>query len=146
MVPGTRYLPACVPVCKGLLSHVRWRLHLTSLLSGAKCSTVFCLFVPEACLTFHRMGRERLVPESSIKSGGDGKDVSVAAASLSRALLCCGSPALEGLSTARFCGVPVGTEEMPRVPDLTTGQLISTAAGGGESSSAGQNEQSECTR
>lgn len=105
-----------------------------------------CLLVPEACLTFHRVGKERLVPEISIKSGGDGKAVLVAAGSLSRALPGRGSPALEGLSTVRFCGVPVGTEEMPRVPDLTTGRLISRAAGGEESSSAGQNEQSERTR
>lgn len=41
---------------------------------------------------------------------------------LSSAFLCCGSPALEVLSTARFCGVPVGMVEMPQGSDIAADQ------------------------
>jgi len=45
------------------------------------------------------------------------------ARSLSRAFLRCGSPALEVLSTARFCGFTMATAEMPQGSDLAADGL-----------------------
>lgn len=110
------------------------------------------LSVPETCLTFHRVweGKARtwraacprtpceaelragLAPGEECRGPRDrgrecgspwlGLGILAMACSLSCAFLCRGSPALEVLSAVRFCGVPVGTVEMPQGSDLAADQ------------------------
>lgn len=74
-----------------------------------------CLAHGEECHGPWDRGRERGSPWL-------GLGILAMAHSLSSAFLCCGSPALEVLSTVRFCGVPVGTVDMPQGSDIAADQ------------------------
>ena len=152
MLPGTEYLPAFVPVGKWFLSHVRWSPQLISLLLGAKHGILFIYLCLKLISPFIGCGKERLVSgaacphalckaelaacltpgEESHDPGDCGREcgsprfglgISAMACSLSCAFLRRGSLAFDVLSTARFCGVPVGLVEMPWGSDLAADWL-----------------------